>query len=194
MPPQKPKFFLLPGEDLTLSSMSNLYAKLTGKKPDEREIQEVQKSVAREAPRSATPIQDACSARTLSAIPIRRPYIDWILEGSKTWEIRSKRTKKIGPVALVQSGSGSVVGVARLTDVVELTASIAIANARKIHVSRAEAGTLEGLYAWVLDDIVRLNRPVRYHHRPGAVTWVTLDQETTKDVEDEAKQSRRRTS
>lgn len=51
---------------------------------------------------------------TLSAIPIRKPWIDMILEGSKTWEIRSKFTKKIGKVALIRSGSETVVAIVKL--------------------------------------------------------------------------------
>ena len=55
------------------------------------------------------------SMDTLSAIPIREPWIDMILDGLKTWEIRSKFTKKIGPVALIRSKSGTVVGTANLS-------------------------------------------------------------------------------
>ena len=53
---------------------------------------------------------------TLSAIPIKSPPLDEILFGSKSWEIRSKFTKKTGPVALIRSGSGTVVATATLSD------------------------------------------------------------------------------
>lgn len=47
--------------------------------------------------------------KALSAIPIRTTYIDQILNGEKTWEIRSKFTKNSGFVDLIQNGSGTIV-------------------------------------------------------------------------------------
>jgi hypothetical protein len=47
--------------------------------------------------------------KALSAIPIRTTYIDQILNGEKTWEIRSKFTKNLGFVDLIQNGSGTIV-------------------------------------------------------------------------------------
>ena len=55
-----------------------------------------------------------------------------ILAGVKTWEIRSKFTKKIGPVALIRQGSGTVVGTATLAEVIQLTPELAIENALKM--------------------------------------------------------------
>jgi hypothetical protein len=49
---------------------------------------------------------------------MRSPYVDWILAGSKTWEIRGSSTGKRGRIALIQSGSGTVIGVADLVGVV----------------------------------------------------------------------------
>jgi hypothetical protein len=131
---------------------------------------------------------------TLSAIPIRSPYIDMILDGIKTWEIRSKFTKKIGRVALIRSGSGTVVATAILSEVIELTPDLAFANARIMGeegLSRNEAYGFSGLYAWVLKDVIRFKNPVPYKHPSGAVTWVTLDEETTGRVMDEAKRSKK---
>ena len=128
---------------------------------------------------------------TLSAIPIRTPWIDKILAGTKTWEIRTKNTKKIGPVALIRSGSGTVVATAFLSEVKELTASFARANAGRMGMSASEAAASVGCYAWVLKDVVALKKPVPYKHPPGAVTWVRLDESTTKQVYTEAKRSRR---
>jgi hypothetical protein len=129
---------------------------------------------------------------TLSAIPIRSPYIDMILAGAKTWEIRSKSTNKTGPVALIRSGSGTVVATACLTEVIKLTADLAYQNLNKMNIMsmpREKAVNFEGKHAWVLKDIIRLNVPVPYKHPPGAVTWVTLDEATTKRVLEEAKVS-----
>ncbi len=129
---------------------------------------------------------------TLSAIPIREPWIDMILDGEKAWEIRSKFTKKIGPVALIRAGSGIVVATANLSEVIQLTKELAyekyaIMGFRPL--TKTEAKDLEGQYAWVLKDVVKFKNPVPYKHPSGAVTWVTLDEPTTKKVLTEAKRS-----
>lgn len=129
----------------------------------------------------------------LSAIPIRTPWIDMILEGSKTWEIRTKNTKKIGKVALIRSGSGTVVGTAILAEVIKLSSDLAYNNARKIGVeglSRNDLYGYSGMFAWVLKDVVRFKTPVSYKHPSGAVTWVSLDEETTKRVLEEEGRSK----
>jgi hypothetical protein len=129
---------------------------------------------------------------TLSAIPIRYPWIDMILAGVKTWEIRSKFTKKIGPVALIRAGSGTVVATATLSEVIQITPKLAIENALKMgmkKLTKEMADDVAGEYAWVLKDVVVFKTPVPYKHPSGAVTWVTLDEPTTKKVLDEAKSS-----
>ena len=131
--------------------------------------------------------------KTLSAIPIQTPMIDGILAGVKKWEIRSKFTKKIGPVALIRTKSGTVVGTAILAEVIQLTPKLAYDNHAIMGfrpLTMEEAKELDGQYAWVLKDVVRFKTPVPYKHPSGAVTWVTLDEPTTKKVIEEEKRSR----
>jgi hypothetical protein len=45
---------------------------------------------------------------------IDQPWIGKILRGEKTWEMRSTRTSIRGPIALIEKGSGTVVGVASI--------------------------------------------------------------------------------
>jgi hypothetical protein len=125
----------------------------------------------------------------LSAIPIRTPWIEMILNGTKTWEIRTKFTKKLGPVALVKSGSGTVVAVAKISEVITLTESIAKKNSKKMGMTVASAVSCANCYASVLSDIVPLKKPVQYKHPSGAVTWVTLDETTSAKVLAEAKRT-----
>ena len=128
---------------------------------------------------------------TLSAIPIQSGPLDEILFGSKTWEIRSKFTKKIGPVALIRSGSGTVVATATLSDCVLITPKLARANYRRMGMFMDNALSCVGGYAWILEDVIELKKPVPYKHLRGAITWVTLDEPTTKKVLAEAKRSSR---
>ena len=128
----------------------------------------------------------------LSAIPIREPWIDMILAKKKKWKIRSKFTKKIGPIALKKAGSGTVVGTAFLAEVIQLTSKLAFENADIMGfkgLTKNESNDFEGEYAWVLKDVVRFKTPVQYKHPSGAVTWVTLDEPTTKKVLAEAERS-----
>jgi hypothetical protein len=125
----------------------------------------------------------------LSAIPMQTPYIDQILSGEKTWEIRSKFTKKIGQVALIRSKSGTVVGTAELINVVKITEELAEANFHRMGMMLREALDCVGYHAWVLIHVVKFKAPVPYKHPYGAVTWVTLDEETTGMVMEEARRS-----
>ena len=50
------------------------------------------------------------------ALVIREPWIDLILQGKKTWEMRSQPTNVRGKIGLIRRGTGLVVGTAMLTD------------------------------------------------------------------------------
>ncbi len=54
----------------------------------------------------------------LDGLLIQAPWVYRILDGSKTWEIRSSHTSKEGRIELIASGTGTVVGVADLVGVV----------------------------------------------------------------------------
>ena len=49
------------------------------------------------------------------ALIIKKPWIDLILDGEKTWEMRSRKTKITGWIGLIEQGSGLIVGRAFLT-------------------------------------------------------------------------------
>jgi hypothetical protein len=110
---------------------------------------------------------------------IATPWIDRILDGEKTWELRGTHTKVRGRIALIRKGSGQVVGTARLADVIgPLTLRDLQANVRKHRVPRSGAAAILERYprphAWVLEDARRLRHPMAYEHPRGAVIWVTL--------------------
>jgi hypothetical protein len=128
--------------------------------------------------------------KLLSAIPIREPWIDMILDGYKTWEIRSKNTLKRERVGLIRAQSSTVVGTAFLSEVIKITPTIARKNAAKMGMTITGAMDCVGDNAWVMKNIVKFKKPVPYVHPPGAVTWVTLDEPTTLKVLAEEKRSR----
>jgi len=118
-----------------------------------------------------------CSPMPMRGLIIRSPYIDWILEGKKTWEIRGSNSHVRGKIALIRSGSGLVVGTCKLVGVVgPLTLRELKKHASKLGRTSSEIRSkpYEKTYAWALSNAVRLKHPRRYKHRPGAVIWVRL--------------------
>jgi len=105
---------------------------------------------------------------------IKQYWLDKILARTKTWEIRSRATARRGPIALIQSKSGQVIGTCEVVDVVgPLTAAELNRNHRR---AGFRTDGLKGpTYAWVLRGARRLPKPVRYRHPQGAVIWVKLE-------------------
>lgn len=114
---------------------------------------------------------------------IADPWIGMILNGSKIWEMRSTAATHRDWFGLIAKGTGAVQGVARLVDVLpplspdEMLATI---DKHRIPAGMITSGEVARWNTpWVLADIRRLPKPVPYRHRPGAVTWVTLDPEVS---------------
>jgi hypothetical protein len=109
---------------------------------------------------------------------IKSPYIDRILAGTKTWEMRSTGTNQRGPIALIKQGSGQVVGIANLVDVkgpLSQQDKLNTIDKHQISVDRLESGeTDKWNTAWVLENAQPIT-PIHYQHPNGAVIWVNLD-------------------
>lgn len=118
----------------------------------------------------------------MKGLIIDEPWISMILSGFKTWEMRSRMTTHRGPIALIQKGTGLIVGVAYLTNSTgPLTLRAISANAarHKVPLAEFEAGkAAKWNVAWHLERPKRLSTPVNYRHPSGAVTWVRLGEPT----------------
>lgn len=113
----------------------------------------------------------------LDGLLIRSPWVELILGGSKTWEIRGNRTTKRGCIALIKSGTGCVTGVVELVGVVgPLSLSELKSNAHKAGFAPSDVTRLpyRNTYAWVMENARPLCKPVSYSHPYGAVIWVRL--------------------
>jgi hypothetical protein len=111
----------------------------------------------------------------LHGLLIRKPHLDRILAGEKTWEIRGSATSRRGPIALIQSGSGTVVGTCELVDCVgPLTLEQLNANSARAGLGQVSRLFYRRTFAWVLRGARRLAEPVPYVHPAGAVIWVRL--------------------
>jgi hypothetical protein len=104
---------------------------------------------------------------------------------TKTWEIRGSRTNIRGTIGLIESRSGTVVGLCEVIDCIgPLTAEEYRRDARRAGMLPAEAnlGGYKNTFAWVLANSRRFKTPVPYRHPSGAVIWVALDEATERAV------------
>ena len=121
----------------------------------------------------------------MDALLIRKEWLDLILTGRKTWEIRGNATKKRGQIALIESGSGTVVGTCKLVDVCgpldvrELRANASKAGFEPLDIQEPP---YRSTYAWVLRSARRLPQPVPYAHPAGAVIWVKLSRQVSRHL------------
>jgi hypothetical protein len=115
----------------------------------------------------------------MKGLIIRSPWIDLILSGKKTWEIRGQKTTNLETIALIKSGTKTIVGVAKLRKVYgPLSLKDYILHKDK-HLALDEE-LEEGLpykttYAWELEDVIQLIEPVPYNHPMGSIIWVNLN-------------------
>lgn len=114
----------------------------------------------------------------MKALVIREPWIGLILEGHKTWEMRSRPTKIRGRIALAHQGTGLLVGTAELVEVRAPLTIEGLMRTRHLHgipLEQARAVAADGwLVPWVLADVRRFAQPAPYAHPRGAVTWVNV--------------------
>lgn len=110
----------------------------------------------------------------MKALIIKQPWIDYILKGDKTWEIRGSNTKIRGEIELIQSGSGLVVGKCNLVDCIELSLDDYQDSRSKHRIDNIECLPYKRTFAWVIKDVQRYSAPRKYKHPNGAIIWVNL--------------------
>lgn len=111
----------------------------------------------------------------MKGLIIKSPWIDLILEGKKVWEIRSRNTNIRGEIALIRSGSGTIIGTVELTDCKKLAQSDFKINYAKHCINTDSELPYKNVYAWVLQNAVLYEKPIPYIHPKGAIIWVNLD-------------------
>ena len=110
----------------------------------------------------------------MKALIIKKPWIDYILNGSKIWEIRGSKTKIRGQIELIQSGSGSIVGSCEIIDCKELSLEDYKNNIDKHNIQDVDTLPHKRTFAWVLSNVKRYTIPRKYKHPNGAIIWVNL--------------------
>lgn len=117
--------------------------------------------------------------RVTKGLIIADPWIGYVLGGTKDWEMRSSGASHRGWFGLIRKGTGAVYGVARLIEVgapLSPAEMIATFGHHRIPEQMIRSGEVAKWNTpWKLTDVHRLDRPVPYRHKSGAVTWVELD-------------------
>lgn len=108
----------------------------------------------------------------MDGLIIRQPWINLILQGEKTWELRGTQTHKRGRIALIQSQSGLVLGECDLVDCILLDKKTFEENKHKHQAKSDFSQVYKKTYAWVLTNPKRYQKPISYTHPQGAVIWV----------------------
>lgn len=109
---------------------------------------------------------------------VREPYASLIVDGRKVWEIRRRKTRHRGPLGIVSGGrligQADLVGVEGPFSVEELLAHQEKHLAEEAFL-RAYSKD-EPLYAWVLENAFRYEKPLHVPRRPGRVMFVDLSE------------------
>ena len=113
----------------------------------------------------------------MKGLIIKSPWIEKILSGKKTWEIRGSNTKIRGKIGLIRSGSGKIIGTCELVGVKgPLSLSEFEKSTSKHRIEKKYTNKLPytKTYAWIIKNAQPLKRPRAYKHSMGAVIWVNL--------------------
>lgn len=108
---------------------------------------------------------------SLKGLVIRQPWIGMILRGEKSWEMRPDPWRFRGQVALIQQGSGTVVGLAEMVDDLPPLSEEDLRSTFEKHRIPSdqigEAISKRWVRPWVLANVSTLQQPVRYKHTSG---------------------------
>ena len=110
---------------------------------------------------------------SIRGLIIKKEWLDLILSGEKTIELRSRMTNIRGRILLVESGSGMIMGACNIIDCVEYFTLASFEHQKPRH--HAHAGFWGRYkYGWCIEigSEKRFSTPIPYNHPQGAVIWV----------------------
>lgn len=113
---------------------------------------------------------------------IKKKWLDLIISGKKTLEIRGSRTSHLNEtIYLLESGSGRVKGTAKIGGVYPISSDRDWEKFRNdptwSHCVDMDYQTLKkrypNPYAWCLGEVTPISEELFYEHPKGAVIWVS---------------------
>lgn len=113
------------------------------------------------------------------ALIVKKEWLDLILSGKKTIEIRGSNSRIRGEIGLIESKSGLIVGSCCIVD------SILVDDNNLDYVLKHSCiDSVESLknfyskqYAWKLESAKRFEQPIKYNHPKGAIIWIDLSKQ-----------------
>lgn len=120
-------------------------------------------------------IQQLVAAGITRALIIRSPHIEKILEGTKSWEMRSTKTVVRGRIALIRGGSCQIVGLATMYGSLPALTEDRWEATRQWHQVEDLELLRKWKFPWQMIDPQKLETPIPYQHPRGAVLWVDLE-------------------
>jgi hypothetical protein len=111
----------------------------------------------------------------MKGLIVKSPWIDKILSGEKPWEIRGSNTLIRGRIALIKSGTSTILGTVELVDSLYLESFFDLHDNRDKHcIDDLSKVTYKYPHAWVMKRPVKFDSPIPYNHPQGAIIWVNL--------------------
>lgn len=135
-------------------------------------------------PEAPINLQQLISVGITRGLIVDDPWISYLLDGSKVWEMRTRASHIRGRIALIRRGTGLIVGTIELVDSLDKQSNESMQKHSDKH--RIPLDQLEELkkwrYPWVMKEPETFVEPIPYTHPRGAVIWVDfqklLEQQT----------------
>ena len=108
------------------------------------------------------------------ALTIKKEWLDLILAGKKTWEIRGTPTQRRGYIHFAESGSGRLRGRCKLVACQRLERSTFMQHQSCHRVPDVNMVKYKNIWAWILEGAEPYDTPFEYSHKQGAVIFVTV--------------------
>ncbi|HIE69682.1 MAG TPA: ASCH domain-containing protein, partial [Planctomycetes bacterium] len=137
---------------------------------------------AKESSQPPSPSRTANSSVATSwptrALKLHHQWLELLLDGSKTWEVRSKPTKNRGRVALASTETQLLHGDVELLDCKEISRQEFAANAHKHQVNDPETTAkvfkYKKIFAWIVSRPRTYVAPTPFPNPGGSVVFVVL--------------------
>lgn len=111
----------------------------------------------------------------MKCLIVRKEWLDKILSGEKTWELRRSKVNIRGRIGLIEAGSGTVVGEATLVNSRGPFTVTHLLRKRELHRVEDRGLLAKWNHAWILERAKRYDKPLPYNHPKGAVIWVNVE-------------------
>jgi len=112
------------------------------------------------------------------ALIVKQPYADLIMSGQKVLEMRSRHTNVRGRIGIIPKGSGEIIGTVEIVNSWDYTGEDGLkgVGGQTLHCVESKDWHLldKWCFGWQLSDPKPFEKPVKYNHPRGAVTWVRL--------------------